>query len=101
MESDILHNREISNDIIQPAIQKIIDDPEFQNQKLAFGENQEGDMPSDYAIAKDILCDRFAEIRTDEKLDYNNVLSQETNMNIDFALESFYKSLYGKDLKER
>lgn len=100
MESDILHNREISNDIIQPAIQKIIDDPEFQNQKLAFWENQEGDMPSDYAIAKDILCDRFAEIRTGEKTDYNNVLSQATNMNIDFALENFYKSLYGKDLKE-
>lgn len=100
MESDILHNRKISNDIIQPAIQKIIDDPEFQNQKLAFWENQEGEIPSDYAIAKDILCDRFAEIRTGEKLDYNNVLSQETNMNIDFALEKFYKSLYGKDLKE-
>lgn len=100
MESDILHNRKISNDIIQPAIQKIIDDPEFQNQKLAFWENQEGEIPSDYAIAKDILCDRFTEIRTGEKLDYNNVLSQETNMNIDFALEKFYKSLYGKDLKE-
>lgn len=98
MESDIRHNRELSNDIIQPAIQKIINDPKFNEQKLIFWENQNGNIPSDYAIAKDILCDRFAEIKTGEKWDYENVLSQETNMSIDFALDNFYKSIYGKEL---
>ena len=96
IESDIAHNREISNDIIQPAIQKIIEDPKFQEQKIRFWEEQEGEIPSDYAIAKDVLCDRFAELKTGEKWDYDNVLSQETNMTIDYALENFEKKLYGE-----
>lgn len=66
-ESDILHNREISNDIIQPAIEKIINDPNFEKQKKIFWDNQNTNMPSDYAIAKDVLCDRFAELKTGEK----------------------------------
>ena len=62
MESDIRYNRQLSNDIIQPTIQKIIDDPNFEAQKNAFWEGQEGNMPNDYLIAKDILCDRFSVI---------------------------------------
>ena len=97
-ESDILHNREISNDIIQPAIEKIINDPNFEKQKKIFWDNQNTNMPSDYAIAKDVLCDRFAELKTGEKVDYENTLSQETNMTIDFSLDKFNKALYkGKD----
>ena len=48
-------------------------------------------MPSDYLIDKDILCDRFSEIKTGENLDYDNVLSQETDMTIDYSLDNFHK----------
>lgn len=98
IESDIRHNREISNNIIQPSIQKIINDPNFEQQKNIFWQEQEGEIPSDYAIAKEILCDRFAEIKTGENWDYDNVLSQETNMTIDYALENFHKELYGRSI---
>lgn len=100
MESEIRHNKELKEDIIIPVIDTIIKDTNFEKQKSIFWKNQPGEMPGDYAIAKDILCDRFAELKTGEKWDYDNVLSQETNMNIDLALENFYKSIYGKDLTQ-
>lgn len=97
MESNIRHNRSISNDFVQPAIEKIIEDPNFQKQKAEFWDEQDGDMPSDFAIAKEILCDRFAEIKTGEKWDYKNLLSQETNMTIDYSLENFENALYNQN----
>lgn len=93
MESNILHNREQYNETIKPTIQKIINDENFQKQKEEFWAEQNTNMPNDYLIAKDILCDRFSELKSGEKLDYDNVLSQETNMTIDFAIESFEKQL--------
>ncbi len=98
MESNIAHNQTLKQDIVIPAIEKIIDDPNFIQQKERFWEGQTDKIPSDYAIAKDILCDRFAEMKSGESLDYKNVLSQETNMTIDYALESFHKQLYGKNI---
>ena len=92
-ESDIRHNKELKEDIINPTIDSIIQDSNFQEQKNRFWEGQEDEMPSDYAIAKDILCDRFAELKSGENLDYDNVLSQETNMTIDFAIDRFEKEL--------
>lgn len=99
-ESDILHNPELSTDVIQPAIQKIIEDPNFEKQKSEFWDNQEGQMPSDYLIAKDILCDRFSELKTGEKIDYKNVLSQETNMTIDFSLNNFHENLHNSKIQK-
>lgn len=99
-ESDILHNKELSADVIQPAIQMIIEDPNFEKQKLEFWNNQEGQMPSDYLIAKDILCDRFSELKTGENIDYKNVLSQETNMTIDFSLNNFHQNLYNNEIQK-
>lgn len=93
LESNIAHNQELKNDIINPTIKTIINDNNFQEQKNKFWEGQEGDIPSDYMIAKDILCDRFSELKSGEKLDYDNVLSQETNMTIDFAIENFENQL--------
>lgn len=93
MESNILHNREQYNETIKPTIQKIINDENFQKQKEEFWAEQNTNMPNDYLIAKDILCDRFSELKSGEKLDYDNVLSQETNMTIDFAIENFEKQL--------
>lgn len=93
LESNIAHNPELKNDIINPTIKAIVNDKNFQEQKNKFWEGQEGDIPSDYMIAKDILCDRFSELKSGEKLDYDNVLSQETNMTIDFAIENFEKQL--------
>lgn len=93
LESNIAHNLELKEDIINPTIKTILNDQNFQEQKSRFWEGQEGDIPSDYAIAKDILCDRFAELKSGEKLDYNNVLNQETNMTIDLAIENFEKQL--------
>lgn len=101
MESNIAHNQTLKQDIVIPTIEKIIDDPNFKQQKERFWEGQTDKIPSDYAIAKDILCDRFAEIKSGESLDYKNVLSQETNMTIDYALESFHKQLYGKNIVDR
>ena len=99
-ESDILHNKELSADVIQPAIQMIIEDPNFEKQKLEFWNNQEGQMPSDYLIAKDILCDRFSELKTGKNIDYKNVLSQETNMTIDFSLNNFHQNLYNNEIQK-
>lgn len=99
LESDILHNRDLYNDLVEPAIQKIMDDPNFEKQKLEFWKNETSNVPSDLLIAKDILCDRFSELKTNEKLDYKNVLSQESNMTIDYALDNFHQQLYGKEIK--
>ena len=99
LESNIAHNPELKNDIINPTIKTIINDNNFQEQKNKFWEGQEGDIPSDYMIAKDILCDRFSELKSGEKLDYDNVLSQETNMTIDFAIENFEKQLKNSSTK--
>ncbi len=93
LESNIAHNKELKEDIIVPTIESIIHDANFQEQKNSFWEGQEGEIPSDYAIAKDILCDRFAELKSGEQLDYRNVLSQETNMTIDYAIENFENRL--------
>lgn len=98
LESDILNNTELYKDMIKPSIQKIMNDPSFEKQKSIFWEGQKDNVPSDYLIAKDILCDRFSEMKTGEKWDYDNVLSQETNMTIDYAIENFHKSLYGKNV---
>ena len=76
-----------------------MNDNKFEEQKNIFWKGQKDKIPSDYAIAKEILCDRFAEMRTGEKWDYNNVLSQETNMTIDFSLNNFHKKLYGKEIE--
>lgn len=93
LESDIVHNQRLKEEIINPVIEKIINDNNFKEQKSKFWEGQNGEKPNDYAIAKDILCDRFAEMKTGEKLDYNNVLSQETNMTIDYAIDNFEKQI--------
>lgn len=93
IESDILHNESLKQDVILPTIKKIITDPNFEQQKINFWKGQTGIIPSDYAIAKDIIADRFAEIESGESLDYINNLSQETNMTIDYAIENFRNQL--------
>ena len=99
MESNILHNLESNRDIIEPALQKIINDPNFEKQKTKFWQGQDGAIPNDYLIAKELLCDRYAEMKTGETWDYDNVLSQETNMTIDFAIENFEKQLKNSSTK--
>lgn len=99
MESNILHNLESNRDIIEPALQKIINDPNFEKQKTKFWQGQDGAIPNDYLIAKELLCDRYAEMKTGETWDYDNVLSQETNMTIDFAIEIFEKQLKNSSTK--
>ena len=93
MESDVLHNPELKEDLIKPVISKIINDPNFEEQKIEFWEGQEGEMPSDYLIAKDIICDRFAELDNNEALSYKNVLSQETNMTLDYGITNFRENI--------
>ncbi len=97
VESDILHN-DTTRDILSPVIDLIIKDDSFNLQKERFWSNQEGNIPSNELIAKDILCDRFSEIKSGEKLDYENVLSSLTNSNIDMSLSNYYKQVYGKEL---
>lgn len=97
IESDILQNIELYEEVVKPVIEKIKEDKNFAKQIEEFWKNEEGNKPSDNLIAKDIFCDRFAQIRGNE-LKYTNILSQETNMNIDYALDNFYKEIYGKEL---
>lgn len=98
VESDILHNDE-ARDILSPIIDLIQEDNKFNLQKDNFWKGQEGNIPSDSLIAKDIICDRFAEIRNGKKIDYDNVLSVSTNSSIDMALTNYYKQVYGKELE--
>lgn len=97
IESDILQNVELYKEIVKPVLEKIKEDNSFRNQTDEFWKNEKGNKPSDNLIVKDIFCDRFAQRRGNE-LKYNNVLSQETNMNIDYALDIFYKEIYEKEL---
>ena len=97
VESDILHNEQ-AKDILSPIIDLIKEDKNFDLQKTKFWEEQENNMPSDNLIAKDILCDRFSEIKNNGKMDYENVLSNSTNSSIDMALSNYYKQVYGKEL---
>lgn len=99
IESDILQNVELYKEIVKPVLEKIKKDSSFKKQTDEFWKNEEGNKPSDNLIAKDIFCDRFAQRRGNE-LKYNNILSQDTNMNIDYALDNFYKEIYGKELEE-
>lgn len=97
VESDILHN-DSARDILSPVINVIMQDKKFNSQKENFWKGQNGNIPTDYLIAKDIICDRFSEIQQGEKLDYENVLSNATNSTIDNALSNYYKQVYGKEL---
>ncbi|MCI8410873.1 MAG: hypothetical protein HFJ40_00150 [Clostridia bacterium] len=97
VESDIIHN-EIARDILEPVKDIIMKDSNFELQKEKFWEGQDSNIPSNELIAKDIICDRFSEIRTGETLDYENVLSNASNSIIDGALSNYYKQLYGKEL---
>ena len=99
MESNILHNLESNRDIIEPALQKIINDSNFEKQKTKFWQGQDGAIPNDYLIAKELLCDRYAEMKTGKTWDYDNILSQETNMTIDFAIENFENQLKNSSIK--
>lgn len=98
LESDILHN-ENTRDILSDVIEMIQKDEKFNLQKEEFWKGQEGNIPTDYLIAKDIICDRFSEIRQKEKLDYENVLSNATKSTIDNALVNYYSQVYGKELE--
>lgn len=98
IESDILHNDK-ARDILSPVIDYIMEDTNFNLQKESFWKNQKGNIPTDYLIAKDIICDRFSEIRQNQKLDYDNVLSNATNSTIDNALSNYYYQVYGKELE--
>lgn len=99
VESDILH-KDVARDILSPVINIITEDKNFNLQKSKFWEGQSGNTPSDSLIAKDIICDRFSEIKNGEKLDYDNVLSNATNSTIDMALSNYYKQVYGKELEQ-
>lgn len=92
MESNIRFSNESTQDIIMSTIDDIVNDYSFERQKEEFWKDQDGDMPSDTAIAKDIICDRLAELNG-ETLDYENVLSDEIKNRIDMSIEYFKKEL--------
>ena len=92
MESNIRFSNESTQDIIMSTIDDIVNDYSFEKQKEEFWKDQDGDMPSDTAIAKDIICDRLAELNG-ETLDYENVLSDEIKNRIDMSIEYFKKEL--------
>ena len=98
VESDILHNEKV-RDILSGVIEMIKKDEKFDLQKEKFWKWQEENIPTDDLIAKDIICDRFSEIRQKEKVDYENVLSNATNTTIDNALANYYSQVYGKELE--
>ena len=97
VEDDILYD-DVANDILTPAIELIMQDTKFDDQKKAFWAGQTDNMPVDVLIAKDLLCDRFAEIKNNTKMKYDNVLSPEVNATVDMALQNYYKQVYGKEL---
>lgn len=97
VEDDILHD-DVANDILTPAIDLIMQDTKFDDQKKAFWKGQTDNIPTDELIAKDILCDRFAEIKNNTKMKYDNVLSPDVNTTVDMALQNYYKQVYGKEL---
>ena len=95
MESNIRHADNNVSDSIYSAIDDLIQDSTFVKQKEEFLKGQNIETPSDFAIAKDIICDRFAELNGEE-LDYKNLLSNEMNNRIDMAIEYFNKELGNK-----
>ena len=99
VESDILYN-DTALDLLEPIIDAIMQDNNFDNQMVEFWKDQKGNRPKDSLIAKDIICDRFAERNQQQETKYKNVLSQETNQIIDRALDSYYYQVYGKELQD-
>ena len=98
VESDIMHN-ETANDILDRIIDTIMEDKGFKNQAVEFWKDQKGNKPKDDLIAKDILCDRFAERKSQKSTKYLNVLNDATRNTIDMALDNYYKQVYGKELQ--
>ncbi len=98
VESDFMYN-DIANDILDSAIDIIMKDENFQSQVIEFWKDQKGNIPTDRLIAKDILCDRFAERKSQKNNKYKNVLNDATRNTIDMALDNYYKQVYGKDLQ--
>ena len=93
MESDILHNQK-AREVLYPIINDIIEDAFFDEQKAEFLIGQEGEIPSDELIAKDVLCDRFAEIENGEKTDYDFLLTEKTLNKIDNAIKEYKEITY-------
>lgn len=93
MESNIRFANSNNKDVITSLISDIMSDSNFQNQKLEFWKEQKGNMPSDFAIAKDIICDRYAELNGTE-IDYENVLSDELKNRIDMSIEYFNEEIH-------
>lgn len=92
MESNIRFSDVSTQDIMMSTIEDIVNDDLFKKQKEEFWKDQDGDIPIDTAIAKDIICDRLAELNG-ETLDYENVLSDEIKNRIDMSIEYFEKEL--------
>ncbi len=92
MESNIRFANKENQDIIISTIDDIIRDETFKIQKEEFWKNQEGKIPSDTAIAKELICDRYAELNG-AKLDYKNVLSKKLKDRIDMSIEYFNQEL--------
>lgn len=101
MESLISHNADF-NDYANDAIYEIINDDGFKKTRQNFLEDEiDLESVSDYAIAKDILCDAFASSYTDVKVPYEIELSQNTLENIRYTIELANKELHTSDKVEK
>jgi len=88
MESTITHNKDFYNKYLKSAIDDIINDPNFETTKAAFKDGDiDLDNASDFAIAKDILSDYFAEKNTGVKIPYEVNLTPETLEMLDYISE--------------
>ncbi len=101
LESDINHNK-LTKQLSTKVINSIINDTNFIKQKELFWQNQKGIIPPDVLIAKDILCDAFAETQNKLELEYENILSAETENNINKFFNKYIELKgYNKGLENK
>lgn len=93
IESEIMHNKKLSDNYLKPAINEILNDPNFEEAKKNFKAGDSIlDNVSDYLIAKELLCDYFAEKETGINKQYSLPLAKETIANLDYTMERINES---------
>ena len=101
VESTITHNKDFYNKYLKSAIEDIMNDPNFEKTKATFKDGDiDLDNASDFAIAKDILSDYFAEKNTGVKTPYEVNLTPETIEMLDYISELTSREISNNSTQE-
>lgn len=101
LESEIMHNKDLKNKYLQSAIETIMNDVGYKQTRKNFEQGQREDIKnvSDYLVAKDILCDYFAEQETGISKGYDFSLSNDTLEILQYSIERINETFNNENKK--